>query len=1133
MKAQSRTAAVLASLLLSGASGPVLPLSAQLAARATYVSDGSFQLPPAGPTSPQEPIALAVGTDGSVHVADRRGLIFVFGPSGTAEGPYGRGHLGRPAAIAFDDRGTAYVLDLDPKRIQVFKSDGDWWYTIGGARRGPARLRDPLDVAVGPNGFVYVLDKSGPAIRIFGRDGAFVRGIELRPHIEDPVGLAIDGDGTILITSKKVPGSVFELPPFSDPPWGGSVSPQSIQVGASGETVSVVTDGQGTVVVLDSKDRRLWGGQRLEADAATLARPLFGGLGAGRGSFRKPVDLAFAAGRELLILDRELRKVERIRLSAQEPIPELTSDFPIHVSQLPPDIDGAVFAVMGPASGSGRFVFASEDAKSVVVRGGVVRRYTDFFGSRFRAVSLAPDSESDGFRTTLRDSPGDLAFNDTLLVIAEPKRDRFSVFDLRDGTSLGSYGSNYEDDRRLDEPRGIDLFPDGSIAVADHKNDRVAIFSADLASLLGSFFFPKVQGVAVSPSGDLFAWDETGQRVARIPFDGTPVQVLSSDVVLGPVRDMAFDPAGNLFLLEGETGRVTVVNSSRERVLVRFGGRDPEFKASHVSVDDAGNVYVASLERDSTHVYRWDVDLPDLVDVQITLTSDGATARWSPIESQFLEGYRLLASSSPGGPFEVMASTDRETVGVSARSADPIRWLRIAPMTVAGTLASGSDAIPLLHLDILSASAADEPGRVVSSMQRLDELVSEGTLRVAQELSQRLQWHAFEAEVQLGLFREAASREPALEGWTGDDGGVSLHRRLAEVHDELGNAPAVLEHATRALELLPAAARDGEAAIDLLRMAIGAAFESGAYRSVTQLGGEFLPYAGADEEYELIMRMATARLEAGQAEQALRLADEALQRDRTAGIRVYGNDRADLGWTGFRSALRLGDEQAVERWRSEVEPLVQGARLRQLHILLGGFRLQQGYGEAALDRLTSLTMLADPDVFRDSAVVDLSWGVYRALQEADSVGHAAGLVFLQQYSEGLPESLGGLRAVYADSLTVFSVREETKARLGRGFQAWRDANFVGLIQFFEDVSEGGDLTRKQDALARALLAGAYADIGNLDAAREALRAILAFDPQYDARAANDEATELYAVTPFNDSLMQLLDEVRDEGMDTA
>jgi hypothetical protein len=68
---------------------------AQAVPKAAYVPEGSFQLPGRGqPGAPDQPVALALGHDRTVHIADGRGLVFVF--DSRAEGPPGdRDHLGR------------------------------------------------------------------------------------------------------------------------------------------------------------------------------------------------------------------------------------------------------------------------------------------------------------------------------------------------------------------------------------------------------------------------------------------------------------------------------------------------------------------------------------------------------------------------------------------------------------------------------------------------------------------------------------------------------------------------------------------------------------------------------------------------------------------------------------------------------------------------------------------------------------------------------------------------------------------------------------------------------------------------------------------------------------------------------
>jgi hypothetical protein len=840
------------------------------------------------------------------------------------------------------------------------------------------------------------------------------------------------------------------------------------------------------------------------------------------------VDVAFAENRDLLILDSELRKIERIRLSASEPVVETEFPYPIRVSLLPPDLPGTVVAVRGPVAEATRLVLVSEANRSVSVRERAGGAFTDFFGHQFRAMSVAEGAETQGFSSAFRDPPSDVAFNDTLIVVAQPRQDAFAVFDLRDGTSLGAYGAGYEDDRRLDEPRGVALFPDGNIAVADHRNDRVAVFSADLASLVVSFPFPQVQGVAVSRSGELYAWDEDGSRIAQLPPQGAPIQ-LGTALVPGPVRDVAFDAAGNLFLLEAETSRVTVINAAKDRIYVRFGGRDPEFEATHISVDDVGNVYLGSPERENTHTYRWDLNLPPLSDLRVTLTGQGADLTWSPIESEFLAGYRISGAASPGGPFTTLLSTGDASASVAAGPDDEVRWIQVTPMTVAGMPATGPDPVPLYHLNALAASDGGEYGLVIGVMERLDEVLAEGILQVETSLWQELQWRALEAEAELGYFEAAAAREAELGDWTGDDGGFTLHRRLAEVHQELGNDADVLEHATTALDLIPDGDATTEVGLDLLRMAVGAAFATGAYPRVLSLGETLRPHATADEEFELVALMATSRLEVDQPAMALRMADELMEREAAGELVSYGADRANLAWTAFQSAVRLGDEEAVTRWRPQVEPTVQGARQQQFQILVGAFQLQQGETEAALETLLSLTTPGDPDVVGDPAVVELSFGVYRALQDADSAAHQAGLDFLGSYAEQLPEALGELRAAYGDSIAVFTVLENTKVTLGGAFQAWRDADLFGLVGFLEDVLAQGSLTVDEEILARALLAGAYMDTGRSEDARGELVRILGFEPAYDASAANDEAAALYGVTPFNEALTELLEQVRNQG----
>ena len=113
MTAALRTVITCSALLLVN----MASAAGQIAARATYVEDGSFNLPPAGPTSPSFPVAIAAGPDGALHIVDRFGQVMVFDRAGTPVRAYGQGRLTQPVAVAVDEFGRSYVLDKQLKQV--------------------------------------------------------------------------------------------------------------------------------------------------------------------------------------------------------------------------------------------------------------------------------------------------------------------------------------------------------------------------------------------------------------------------------------------------------------------------------------------------------------------------------------------------------------------------------------------------------------------------------------------------------------------------------------------------------------------------------------------------------------------------------------------------------------------------------------------------------------------------------------------------------------------------------------------------------------------------------------------------------------------------------------------------------
>ena len=1094
----------------------VAAVAGQIAARASFVADGSFDLPPAGPTSPADPTAISVAPDGALHIVDRRGQVMVFDRAGTPVRTYGAGVLTEPVAVAFGEAARAYVLDAESKQVHVFDRGGEPEFVIGGGARGASRLNDPVALVIGPRGFVYVLDSGDRSIGVFSADGAFVRQLGLGTLSRDPIDIAVGGDGRIFVADEGRGAQIFTFPPFTDVAWRGVSLPQTLLMGAVEDAAAIAVDGFGMVAVVDGSQGRIWGANRRDLATAAQTRPLYGGSGRGRGSFREPVGLAFTPERHLVVLDRDLRKVERIELTESGDEPQLEWAFPVRVSQLPPDPVGAVVAV-GPVDDvTARFVVATPRGTGLRVERVASELYGDLYGDNFESYTIpaagGPETLVMGFQRT----PGTMAVNDSLLVVTEPDEDRFSVFDARTGDLLGTFGGDYDDDRRLNKPVGVALFDNGSLVIADRDNHRVAVFSADMTTLLAAFQLREAIGVALSPDGELYAWSEDGLSILRIPLDNAPPQAVAVGLLPGPVQDLKFDGQGNLFVLEQETSRVTILDSSLERVIVRLGGRDSRFAATHLSLDAVGNIYVASLREGRTLVYRWDARLPELETLRIALSSDEISFSWDPIDAAYLWGYRISGATSRQGTFTELATTREQAFDLALTEDFEYRWLRVDPVSVAGTASASDQPVPVAHRVAREAAARSAYAEVLEAVSGAESLTAQGVLVLAPDVAREVQWYGFWTEFEMGRFSEAAAREEALEGWEGEDRGFELHRLLAIAHTNLGQHDAALANARRALAVIPARDRSADGGLEVLQLGLAAAFEAGVFEDVVTFGEELQGRIEADREFQIFARLAAGHLALGNPQRALQIATVVLEADRAGTIVAYDDDRQDLFWVAFQASLGVEDTAIMEMWAGEFLPYVTGDRRRPYFEALSRFRASRGEGVAARANLLEvLNTTPEPEFYSDPTTFALTLDIYRALQDGDTEGHTEGLTFLRDYASNLPVEVEELRLAYLDSIAVFTPREDTRAKLGEGFQYWMDANFGELIRFFEQVLESGDLTPDQEIIARGFLAGIYQTVGRIEDAESTYRGILDIDPLFDIDAMVERVELEYGVTVFD------------------
>ncbi len=699
------------------------------APKASYVPEGSFQLPKKGePGGAERPTAVAVAPDGEVHVADERGQIYVYGESGSYVRSYGETRLRRPVAVAITAAGAAFVLDADRRQVLVFDASGLYLRAWGekGSRGG--QLSDPIDLALGPAGFVHVLDRDRRGIQIFSQDGTFVRDIFVGDIVREPSALAVGTNGAIYVADANSTGHIYAFAPFSELPWVGAppraASGLVVFRGAQlAEVAATAVNDRGSVVVLDRRAGRVWRRNLQALDENGPDDALYGGAGTGRGSFREAVDVAFSDSRDLLILDSKLRKVERIRLRTDEALPRLAKlDYPIRVTRGEGELPAPLLAVGHTAEGSPRLLMEFEQ-RVVTLMGTTAQTRETVYGDS--VVALTPDPAD--FQLEFYQGLGDVAaavLADSIVVVADSRRNRFAIYNVQTAQLIGSYGDNYQDARRLRGPRGLAVLPDGRIVVSDTGNDLVKVFSPDLASLVASYPFSEPAGVAVAPDGAILVWSRDGTRVGRLNeaeerFDPPPAGLLPANVAW-----LTFDQAGNLFALDGVTHRVTVVEAGLTRVLIQLGAEGALKRPTRVSVDRLGHIYITDDGARRTLIYRWDVHLPALARLDLALEVDAATLRWPPGPERFVQGYEIQGAAEANGPFQALAVTAGPPYRLAAQTlaAVPPRFVRVAPLFITGVRGR---ATPSQSLAYFASAAAYERGEFEAARRAAEQGVRE------------------------------------------------------------------------------------------------------------------------------------------------------------------------------------------------------------------------------------------------------------------------------------------------------------------------------------------------------------------------------------------------------------------------
>eukprot|EP00937_MAST-01D_sp_MAST-1D-sp2_P007871 g7871.t1 len=231
------------------------------------------------------PVGVAVDGDGNIIVADQtnhrirkitpRGDVTTVAGSGSSSFADGHGtsaHFNNPVGVAVDGEGNIIVADYNNHRIRKITPSGDVTTVAGSGSSSfadghgtSAHFNLPRGVAVDGEGNIIVADYNNHRIRKITPSGdvttvagsgssSFADGHGTSAHFNNPVGVAVDGEGNIIVADYN--HRIRKITPSGDVTTVAGSGSSSF---ADGHGTSahfnhphgVAVDGEGNIIVAD------------------------------------------------------------------------------------------------------------------------------------------------------------------------------------------------------------------------------------------------------------------------------------------------------------------------------------------------------------------------------------------------------------------------------------------------------------------------------------------------------------------------------------------------------------------------------------------------------------------------------------------------------------------------------------------------------------------------------------------------------------------------------------------------------------------------------------------------------------------------------------------------------------------